>query len=481
MPLAVRADSTEFDRGSDRSTSTSRRTKFMVAGVAMASAGALAVNPVAPTPAMPEVRAAAVELSALANPLTAWQHALNNTLTSLTALSGDISGAQTGLGLALTNPALYNELLEFVTQNATNPLALPTALLNFPSTYGGTITAALTDLLTAQERGLTTLPTALAESLGWLSKAEFVEAFGVLNVWFLVNVLGESRQTLLDAFAIPGDFFESIGAEPIARVFDALLTRGTAGNLGRALLTAQVTSTIQFMEVLDLTRAAIQAGELDTAVSELMDLPAKYVNAFLNGYVPGFPIDYPSSPNQQFPGIFHELGFVNFFLVQIPNAIAGALAPPVTADTFTTTEETAPGPLEIPTGENAIAVKFQKTSTDNEKSFVPDDSGIVPSDGLGEGDGLGDGDSGGELGGGELGGGDDLDSNDLDLDIDLDTDADNDLDGDDAGDGGTTVTPGGADGATPAEGGETPGTTGDDSDGPSASTDNAGGGDGANN
>lgn len=383
-----------------RPQSASRGTKLLVAGVAMASAGVIAVNPLVVTPTMPEVRAEAVNLTAFTNPLTVWQETFANTLGSVNRLSIDVTAAQTALFEALLSPSLSAELLDFVVSTVTNPLPLLTALVNFPFEYGPTIGAALAGLGETQLEAILTLPAALIQSATWLAQGQFVEAFSAINVWFLVNFLGDSRQTLLDLFAVPGDFLESIGLYPLARVSDALLTRSVIGNLGRALLTAQVTSTIQAMEILDRTREALTNLDFVTAAGELINLPARVLNAFLNGYVPDFTTD-PNFPPQKFPGLFAELGFFDFFFVQIPNAIAGALAPPAAATALASGTGLS-SLTDIPGSGQAFALKVNagtgSAPGDNEGAFAGGTDGSSEEegsdDGLAEGEdegtGLGD-------------------------------------------------------------------------------------------
>ncbi|MEO3757048.1 hypothetical protein ABGB19_01995 [Mycobacterium sp. B14F4] len=323
----------------------------------MASASVLAVSPVMPTPAVPDVREAAIELSALANPLTEWQQTIANTFTSLNRLSTEIPAASSALLQALGNPGLHAELVNSIVANVTNPLPLLSALANFQATYGDRIAAGNADTAAALQEAFATLPAVLVESARFLAQGEFLEAFSALNTWFLVNLLSDSRQSLLGVLAIPGDFADSVGLPTLARVFDSLLNRAVAGNLGRALLTAHVTSTIQTMEILDRTRAALQSGDPVTAAGELINLPASYLYAFLNGYVPDF---VPDLPNQTFPGLLHSLGFVNFFFVQIPNAIAGALAAPAApaAAAFAAGPD-SPSPTDVPGSGETFALTVE--------------------------------------------------------------------------------------------------------------------------
>lgn len=335
MHLAVSADSPVCDYQSRR-TVASHRMKFMIAGVAVASAGALAVNPVVATPSLPavaavsDIRQDAVELSAFQNPLEVLAATITKTVGLTGALGGNIVATSGQLLQGLGNPALHAEFAEFIRSTLANPLLIPGELLRAPFEYGGRLITTGGDLIGAQLAALQLLPGVLQQSLTFLSQGKTLEAFGELNTWFLVDVLSDSRQTLLNALAIPGDFADAIGAHALARVFDSVLNRGTVGNLGRALLGPVVTAVIQVTEILDQTGAALMAGDLATVASNLLNAPAKIVNAFVNGYVPEFTVD-PQWPPQVFPGLLSERGTFDFFFNQIPKAIAAALAPPAPA------------------------------------------------------------------------------------------------------------------------------------------------------
>ena len=333
MHLAVSADSPVRDVPS-RGAAASHRVKFMVAGVAVASAGALAVNPVVATPAMPtltDIRsAAAVELAAFQNPLEVLAATVAKTVGLTAGLGGDIVQTSGEMLRALGNPALHAEFGAFLRSTLSNPLVIAGEVVRAPFEYGGRLLSAGTGLVGAQLEAFQKLPGVLQKSLTFLAQGRTLEAFGEFNTWLLVDMLSGSRTALLDAFAIPGDFADAIGAHALARAFDSVLNRSTIGNLGRALLGPIVTAIIQVTEILDATGSALKSGDLATVASNLLNAPAKIANAFINGYVPEFTVD-PQWPPQVFPGLLSDRGTFDFFLVDIPKAIAAALAPPAPA------------------------------------------------------------------------------------------------------------------------------------------------------
>ena len=359
MQLALRADSPENDFWSGRSPSN-RRTKFLVAGVAMASAGVIAINPVAPT--LPDLQERAVQLSAFANPLTVLQETITKSFTNLNTLGTNIPAASTALTGALTNPAVLAQLVNLVTANATNPTAALTQLLNFQGTYGDQIATALQSSQTILQTNLANFPTIVQNTLGYLQTGQFVEAFSEVNIYFLVQLLERPGAPLFPLFRIPGDVAETLpGGQILANVLDAVLTRGIATGLTRALLVAPITSALFIAETLDHVQASLDAGDTETAISELVNAPLGLVNAFLNGYVPDFPSRSP------FAGLLSPNGFFDYFLVDVPNAIATALnasttttaTTTATSGVATTTAALAPtSPTDVGLGGDTVLLKL---------------------------------------------------------------------------------------------------------------------------
>ncbi|HET7739907.1 MAG TPA: hypothetical protein VFL67_04585, partial [Mycobacterium sp.] len=227
----------------------------------MASAGVIAVNPVIATPAMPDVRAAAVELSAFANPITEWQKTFTNTFTALGALGTGVSASTAALTQALSNPAVQAQFAGVLT--GLNPQRIQNTLAALPG-YGGRLGAAAAGFAGQFQEALAALPGVLQMSAGLLAQGKFLESFAEVNLWFLTAGLSDFRGAMLDAFRVPGDFLDSIGLEPLARILGTswmvtsapgaqiagpgLLSRAVIGNLARALLGPPVTAMFQTME-----------------------------------------------------------------------------------------------------------------------------------------------------------------------------------------------------------------------------------------
>ncbi|WP_237571900.1 hypothetical protein [Mycolicibacterium lacusdiani] len=344
MQLALPADSPARDYSPSRTTPTSR-TKMMVASVAMASAGALVVTPV--TPALPElIEQRAVELAAFTNPLVTLQQTIANTFNNLGALTTASAGVTGNAAAALTNPAVYAQIANFIAANATNPGPLLAQLANFNTNFGSIIGNATAGSNAALQDSLELLPATLTNAFNFLRTGQFVEAFSELNIYFLVRLIERPGNPLVPIFSIPGDIAAALpGGQIVANVLDSLLTRGVFSGLTRALFVAPITATLQVAEILDAVRASVVVGDFGTALSELINMPIKVANAFVNGYVPNFPT------RSLFQGLLSPNGPLDYFLNDLPNAIFTALnasvAPPA-APTVTTAALTTTSPTDIP-------------------------------------------------------------------------------------------------------------------------------------
>ncbi|WP_370333389.1 hypothetical protein [Mycolicibacterium hippocampi] len=394
-----------------RSPWASHRNKFAMAGVAVVTASALAITPVTATPtaaALLDNRPAAVELTTFEDPFALWGTTIANTLTTAGGLGHNIVAQTTALGQSLGNPALHSEILDVVISSVTNPLAILTETLQFPFTYGGRIGAGLQSASAASWEALSKLPEVLITAATYLFQGQFLAAYGQFNNWFLVDILSENRAGLLDALRVPGDFLESIGLDPLARILGTswmdegtagpgygagLLSRGVIGNLGRALFAPGVTAIFQTVEILDRAREALFSGDFVTLASEIVNAPAKIANAFLNGYVPAF-VDDPDSPfppdgpGRNFPGLFSPTGTLDFFFVQIPREIARALnlqRPEPVAETTSETPAAVSAVSSTDVDLSSDAVTLTVDPATSETTTVPgpedgDSSALVVSD-----------------------------------------------------------------------------------------------------
>lgn len=380
-------DSTEVESSTPP---RSRGNKALVAGVTVATAGALAIAPVivAPTPTDIRVAASAADrtdaygLAAFDSAFSPYAALLENLYGEIVtgrdvhvrvpdddaesgyrweeqfqaSLISNISNALNGLVQALSKREVHEGFL-----NAVQNIDLLNALGNLPE-YAEAFTSsgdlggdflehAITTLLIGEDGE----PGALQRTFDFLSKGEFFNAFSEINYWFLVEGLSAGRQSQIDGglLFLPGDILHDLGLVPLANIIghsslkdyevdgkalsnnDGLLGRSMIGNLGRALLAPPITAIFQTMEILDDVQGFIAKEQYDLAVAELIAAPAKITGAFLVGYVPGPLMDFSmeAGRGQAFPGIFSPTGPLDFVFNQIPNEIRkGLLAQKPVAD-----------------------------------------------------------------------------------------------------------------------------------------------------
>ncbi len=367
--------------------SSSRRTKLAMAGVAMASAGALALTPVIATPTLPDVQVDRIELARTdAYAMTALDSAFGpyaalvknlygeivagrevyERVTDPTTESGyrwqlkdqpslisNVSNASNNLVQTLTNPTVHAGFANAI-QNLADPERLLGVLGNLPESAeritvsgdlgGDFLQHALTTLLSGTDEQDGALPRTLA----LLSEGKFFAAFSEINYWFLVDGLSAGRQSQIDGglLSLPGDILLALGLEPLANVIghssmteygidgkplsanDGLLGRSMIGNLGRALMAPPITAIFQTMEILDDVQEFAKNDQFDLAIAELIAAPAKITSAFLTGYVPGPLMDFEAEAGrgQAFPGIFSPTGPLDFVFKQIPDEIVKGLS-----------------------------------------------------------------------------------------------------------------------------------------------------------
>ncbi|OBF16261.1 hypothetical protein A5727_14320 [Mycobacterium sp. ACS4331] len=356
----------------------------------MTTAAAVAVSPALVTPTLPDVRVSsthqAVDLSAFQNPLEVWHQTFANTFQTIAVTTPDqksllesISLASTKLTTALANPAVQAQF-GAVLGNVTNPQRLLGALSGLPG-YLDRLAAATQGSGESLQKALGELPLVLQQAATELFQGNIIGAFGEVNEWFLADILSGGRAEYLDALRIPGDFFDALGIEPLARILGTswmatpnssgqldgpgLLSRTVVGNFGRALLAPAVTAIFQTLEIVDDTVKAIQARDFVTAVSSLINAPAKITNAFFNGFRPKFLDDgsIPPGPGQNFPGFFSPTGTVDFFFRQVPEAIATALTFPRPTPAPSSTTEAGPtvassSPADPAVGSRALNISL---------------------------------------------------------------------------------------------------------------------------
>ncbi|MGP4056724.1 hypothetical protein ACTWP6_18200 [Mycobacterium sp. 4D054] len=293
--------------------SASRVNKFVVSGAAVVAAGAIAVNPVAPLPSAPEIRQAAVALTAnpvLENPLLVWQNTITTTFTQMGAIGS----------------SLWNTPFPILNQIGENQLGHLKTIWGMTAEQAGTRRGTgLVGTAEGVQRSLTNLPVRLQAAAEFLGQGQFTEALVELNTWGLV-LLENVAFPLTSILTIPKAMFDAVG-----RVYDSLITRGNIVTISKGLMSPPITAFFAAMNVADTVFASIKEGNLKDAFTALVNAPGLITGAFLNGYKPYFGHDENGDPiysPENFPGLFSAGGTLDALFVKLPQTIAAALKKP---------------------------------------------------------------------------------------------------------------------------------------------------------
>ncbi|MGB3355837.1 MAG: hypothetical protein WBB00_24160 [Mycobacterium sp.] len=296
--------------------SAPRDKKLLIAGVALAGASVIAINPVAP--AVPALQDRAVELSAWVDPFATWGETITGTVGNLGTQSNAI--VTEGLPAAwevITTGSLYSEIAQAVF----NPAPGLEQFFNNLPTYLETLNAGFAESNAGLTEHFAELPVALEEAWDFVLQGQFTQAFANVVSWGLFG-LGEAGWPLYPSFEIPGQIARDFGAPTIGAVLDALFVGDTTTTgYAYSLLGPPITAIYQLTDILNVVSGSLYEGDWVTAVSEVINAPAKVLNAFFNGYQASISPEW-----ETFPGIFTEGGPIDAFFVQLPKTIAAAIA-----------------------------------------------------------------------------------------------------------------------------------------------------------
>lgn len=269
---------------------------YLAAGVALVGASALALSPIAPIPdvQLPEMHAssAAVELSALTNPLELWGQVIT------TASQNVGSQFQTWL----EDPA------PILRQIIANQLYSANVLITTMQGLGDAYASALSP------NNPFGAPATIQQAFGQIAAGQ-VEA-GILTLSSLGLVLG---LPLINAsFPIAGVLaqpFTNLGklVNIIPSVLPAVLLYGVIGPMNSSLVATG--------HVIDSLGSALRTGDLAGFVNAMVNAPATVTGAFLNGFVSGG-FDQGGFLGNSGGAAFSAVGAILGAIKTIANAIA---------------------------------------------------------------------------------------------------------------------------------------------------------------
>jgi hypothetical protein len=285
------------------SSGADTRVRACLAGaVAVVGAGLIAVNPLAST-AGPEVVHRDVNLTSGAD-----------ALIDVASSTGSLADWNTVVTDAITN------LQQIGTEIQADPLPVLAEELANQIDFGETISTNLQSLGSGLSTLITDeLPGQLQTLFTGIEAGDISVSVNNFTTGLLLDLL-PGASSLVNILDIPGDIGQNL----------ANVLTDNVSNVGLEALLAPIGILFGSSQALaDGSQAivdAFDAGDTDTAFSDLLSLPAFVTNAFLNGY------DVSDTFGFSYAGLLSSLestsgpGLLDEFLVQIPQGIAQTLA-----------------------------------------------------------------------------------------------------------------------------------------------------------
>lgn len=297
---------------------------YLLAGVALVGAGAIAVGPIQPlppdvqVPAMPS-SAVPVELNALVNPIELWANVISKTATNVGGIAETV----------LANPA------PILGKIAENGLISADVFATVATTF-----------VSGFATGVGTLPQQIHDAIQYgILEGNIYEGVLALATAFLSPVLSGAFGSLMhlpDVIAVLQNPFVNA-----ASVIETAVNGGIV-NVGFPLLTNVLAPVAQLGLTGQAIYDGIQAGDFEAVANAVISFPSDLVNTVLNG-----------NPDIGIGGILGSEGGLVPGLLAFRQAIADAIHPPVLSTPLSRTVADAPdlkaASVTLDTGEIAGA------------------------------------------------------------------------------------------------------------------------------
>ncbi|SBS78477.1 conserved membrane hypothetical protein [uncultured Mycobacterium sp.] len=264
--------------------------RTVTAGVAFVGASAIALTPIvaySPAIQLPSLRSAEVQMAAFVNPIEEWVQVIGTSFTNLSALG---------------------------TQVQTDPTPILSKLASNFFANASTIVDTASQTIGQAVATFAAIPQGFFNAASQVAAGHIAEA--VQTIWGTVLLPPAFLLIIPISAAIP---MVQTAVQNVANVIGAL---GGVNLLltGIAVISPIYATITQFGDSAQAVFDAASAGDLETAASELVNAPAKLVNAFLNG-------------NDTTPGLLTPLDGVGgggaiAALLKLRDAIADAIVAP---------------------------------------------------------------------------------------------------------------------------------------------------------
>lgn len=287
------------------SSAATRWRPYLALGVAIASAGLIAVNPIAPVGSAGlavgsnlahravRLSTAAADLASATDPLTEWSNVITAALTNIQQIGGEMQA----------------DPLPVLAQVIANQLA-----------FTDTIDTNLQSLLSTVNTLVSSeLPQALQTLISGIDAGEIGSSVNNFTSSLLLDLL-PAATPLVNIFDIPGEIAQNL-ANVVTNQLPNVGLEVLLAPLGLLFGTSQALAD-DSQSIVD----ALDAGQYSTAVTDLLNMPAIATGALLNGYdaIATYDISYAGLLTSAESGL--GSGLLDELLVQIPQQIASTLA-----------------------------------------------------------------------------------------------------------------------------------------------------------
>lgn len=351
MQQALRANSSGRDFRSGSGVAATRVNKFLIAGVTVAGAAAIAVNPAMSniaTDAQNGAAAAEYRAIKLASDVTDvlgdYESVVSQAGANLQTLGSEASVALPALLQTVgSNLSEYGGLIG--TALKTTATTLFQDALYGGGWYGGDdgYVFALFGGNVTSKAGVTEYGSTLQEVFNSLAKGNVFNAFSYIEEWAL-EALQHVTKPLLAPFlntakagatateTIPGDILQTL-----TNLNNQIFTYSNLQSLVKAFLSPVISVAYGALGSLSNIATAVSKANIGAAVADVLKLPADLTGDLLNGYV--YPSAVYNPTGAAFTGLLNSGSLLQDLLVTWPNQLAKALG--ITKATTTAATTTA--------------------------------------------------------------------------------------------------------------------------------------------
>ena len=303
------------------SDSINRANRLLIAGIALAGAGLIVVNPVAPT--QPNVQHRAVQLTAGEQD---WTQVLATAQDNLTTLESEAATANSDLSSAIST-----ELSGFETQISTALTGAETGLQNSidGGWFGdddGFVFGLFGGSVTDPDTGVTETGSTLQEITTALDQGNLLNAFSYFDTWSLETVdhtlfpllsplvTEFNDDTGVTTLSIPDQLLQTFTNE-----YTSFVSYSDLKALLNAVSSPELSVAFGLSADLDGIATDVSSGNIDQALTDIGNLPSDLTGDLLNGWTD------PVAGSEAFTGLLNGGSLLEELLVTLPEQFVTAL------------------------------------------------------------------------------------------------------------------------------------------------------------